>query len=80
MTQLCIAFVFCFCFFLVSKRNNLILMDCTERRIIQSTDYNDNPQQQIETQIVSRSLPQAMIPGHLLERIEMARSEYHEPS
>jgi hypothetical protein len=54
-------------------------MDCTERRIIKSSDYNDNPEQPEETQIVSRSLPQAMIPGHLLVRIEVARSDYDEP-
>jgi hypothetical protein len=57
-------------------RKNILLKDCTEERTVCNLDYGLGPP--IVTQKVSRSLPQAMVPGSAIEKVEIDRDVFQE--
>ena len=61
-------------------RSNIILADCTERRTLSSSDYNENHKQGEApvTRGVTRQLRQAMVPGAHLIKVEMDPTIYHQ--
>lgn len=64
----------------LDRLSNIILADCTERRILKSSDYNElyeKDQPPVERE-VTRHLRQAMVPGMNLVKVEMDESTYNE--
>jgi small nuclear ribonucleoprotein (snRNP)-like protein len=69
----------------VDRKSNLVLADCTERRIIHSVDYNEYSGGTTESETkapvereATRHLRQAMVPGAHLVKVEMLQSTYEE--
>lgn len=52
----------------LDRKNNLILVNAKEERIVASSDYSDNSDRDI---LVTRELSQVMIPGERLMKIEI---------
>ena len=56
------------------------MADCTERRTLNSSDYNENHKQGEPpvTREVTRQLRQAMVPGAHLVKVEMDQTTYQQ--
>lgn len=62
-------------FVCIDRRRNMILSDCVERRRISTYDY-DTAGTPEAFKLVERKLPQAMIPGDHLVKVEVRKKVY----
>jgi hypothetical protein len=58
----------------INYRKNLILADCTEERTIDSKDYSTV--EPAASQLASRHLQLAMVPGQHLVSVQVERASY----
>ena len=52
----------------LDRKNNLILLNAVEERIVASADYSDTSDEEI---LVTRELSQVMIPGERVKKVEI---------
>ena len=64
----------------VDRLSNIILADCTERRQLRSSDYNEKHKDgdKAVSKEATRQLRQAMVPGNHLVKVEIAENVYEQ--
>lgn len=64
----------------VDRLSNIILADCTERRQLRSSDYNEKHKEgdKVVSKEATRQLRQAMVPGNHLVKVEIAEKFYEQ--